>query len=86
MSSQNRSWGVAEAKAHLSEVISRAVADGPQTIARNGREVVVVVSVQEWDRKTKRQGTLADFFMSSPLCGSGIDLERVHDGARELDL
>lgn len=86
MGSDGGTWGVAEAKAHLSEVIERATNDGPQTITRNGRQVAVVVSAQEWERKTKRKGTLADFLAASPLRGLDIDLERVKDGPREIDL
>jgi prevent-host-death family protein len=86
MGGDSGTWGVAEAKAHLSEVIERATNDGPQTITRNGRQVAVVVSAQEWERKTKRKGTLADFLAASPLRGLDIDLERVKDGPREIDL
>jgi hypothetical protein len=32
----------------------------------------VVVSAEEWERKTKRMGTLAKFFASSPLRASGL--------------
>jgi predicted HTH domain antitoxin len=35
---------------------------------------------------TSRQGSLADFLASSPLRGAEIDLERVKDQPRELDL
>jgi prevent-host-death family protein len=79
-------WTVAEAKAKLSEVIDRAVSVGPQAITRNGRPAVVVVSAAEWERKSKRVGTLADFLEASPLRGAGTDLERVKDGPRSLDL
>jgi prevent-host-death family protein len=86
MGGDSGSWGVAEAKAHLSEVIDRAANDGPQTITRNGRQVAVVVSSEEWERKTKRRGNLADFFAESPLRGAEIDLERAKDRPREIDL
>jgi prevent-host-death family protein len=86
MGSDDGTWGVAEAKAHLSEVIERAVNDGPQTITRNGRRMAILVSAEEWERKTKRKGTLADFLAASPLRGLDIDLERVKDGPREIDL
>ncbi len=79
-------WSVADAKAHLSEVIARAQADGPQTIARRGRPAVVVVSAEEWERKTRRKGTLVEFLRASPLAGSELDLERVKDGPRDIDL
>jgi prevent-host-death family protein len=47
-------WSVAEAKAKLSEVIDRALEEGPQAITRNGRPALVVVSSEEWARETGR--------------------------------
>jgi prevent-host-death family protein len=79
-------WSVAEAKAHLSEVVNRAISDGPQLITRNGRQAVVVVSVEEWERKTKRDGSLVEFFARSPLRGSKVKVERSRDGFRPIDL
>jgi prevent-host-death family protein len=84
MSSQN--WTVAQAKAKFSEVIDRAMAEGPQTITRKGRKAVVVVEAEEWQRKTKRVGNLAEFFAASPLRGSGLKLRRSKDLPREVDL
>jgi len=79
-------WTVAEAKAKLSEVISRAEADGPQTITRNGRRSVVVVAADEWEKKTKRTGTLAEFFAASPLRGSNLKIKRLPGRLRKTDL
>lgn len=79
-------WTVAEAKAKLSKVIHRAEEDGPQIITRNGTKTVVIVSVEEWDRKTKRTGNLADFLESSPLRGSDLKVSRLKDRLRNVDL
>ncbi len=79
-------WTVAEAKAKLSEVIENARSVGPQTITKSGRTAVIVVSAEEWERKTRRQGSLADFFARSPLPDSGLDVSRTPDGPRPLDL
>lgn len=79
-------WTVAEAKAKFSELIDRARSDGPQTITRKGRTAVVVVSAEEWERKTKRTGNLAEFFAASPLHGSKLKVERVKGGLRKVDL
>lgn len=86
MSENSAVWSVAEAKARLSEVIDRALKQGPQGITRNGRPAVVVVSSEEWARKTGRKGTLAQFFAASPLPGAGLETERAQDGAREIEL
>jgi prevent-host-death family protein len=79
-------WTVAEAKAKFSEVLDRAVSDGPQTITRNGKLTAVIVSAEEWARRAKRQGTLVDFFANSPLRGSGLEIERLKDIATPPDL
>jgi prevent-host-death family protein len=79
-------WTVAEAKARLSEVIEKAKTDGPQTITRNGRKAVVVVAAEEWDRKTKRKGNLAEFFAASPLRGSGLKIRRLPARVRNIEL
>jgi prevent-host-death family protein len=75
-------WTVAAAKARLSEVIERARSQGPQTITRNGRKTAVVVAVEEWERKTRRTGNLAEFFAASPLRGSGLEIRRRRDRPR----
>jgi prevent-host-death family protein len=79
-------WTVAEAKAKFSELIDRAKSDGPQHITRNGRKTAVVVAVEEWERKTKRKGNLAEFFASSPLRGSGIRVRRPTGRPRKVNL
>ena len=79
-------WSVAEAKAKFSEVIGRARSGDPQLITRNGRKIAVVVDADEWERKTKRVGNLAEFLAASPLRGSGLTVERVKDSPLEIDL
>jgi prevent-host-death family protein len=76
-------WTLAGAKARLSEVVDRAQA-GPQTITRNGKPSAVIVSAEEWARKTVRKGTLAEFLLSSPLRGADIELERQRDTPRDV--
>lgn len=79
-------WTVAQAKAKLSRVIDEAQKRGPQTITKNGRRAVVVVAAEEWERRTRPSGTLADFFAASPLRGSGLKVRRVKDRLRRTSL
>lgn len=81
MGQDHGTWGVADAKARFSEVIDRALADGPQIIIRSGRKTVVVVSAEAWERK----GNLAEFFAASPLRGSGVAIERTDGKPREIE-
>ena len=82
----DNAWTVAEAKAKFSEVIQKANSEGPQTITRNGRRAAVLVAAEEWERRTKRKGTLADFFAASPLRGSQIKLGQVPIRLRKVEL
>lgn len=84
MSEQN--WTVAEAKAKFSELIESTRSHGPQTITKNGRTAAIVVSPDEWRRKTERVGTLADFFAASPLRSSGLKIKRTKQAPRPIKL
>jgi len=79
------SWTVAGAKAKLSEVMERAQL-APQTITRNGKPSVVVVSAEEWQKKIARRGSLAEFLLASPLRSADLDTERQNDEPRHLPL
>lgn len=83
---KSSNWTVAEAKAKLSEVIERAITTGPQIITRHGKKAVCVVSVDDWERKTKRVGTLAEFFSASSLGEGSLATDRLRDNPREIDL
>lgn len=84
--SDTGTWTVAEAKAKLSEVIDQALSLGPQIVTRSGRKAVVIVAAEEWDRKTRRKGNLAEFFATSPLRESGLEIQRSKDDLRPTDL
>ena len=79
-------WTVAEAKAKFSQVVEKARSEGPQTITRNGRQAAVVVAVEEWERKSRRRGNLAEFFAASPLRGAELKIRRLPGPVRKLDL
>jgi prevent-host-death family protein len=79
-------WTVAEAKAKFSEVIDRAETMGPQTVTRHGRTAAVIVAADEWERKTRRTGNLAEFLAGSPLRRSNLTIQRRKDRPRKVDL
>ncbi len=79
-------WTVAEAKAKFSEIIERASSEGPQTITKKGRTAAVVVGAEEWQKKTRRTGNLAEFFAGSPLRGSNLKVRRSKARVRKIAL
>lgn len=80
------SWSVADAKARFSEFIDKAKSEGPQTVTRNGKPTAVLVSVEEWEKKTAPKGTLLEFLQNSPLREADLDLRRLTDQPRDIDL
>ena len=85
---QTTAWSLTDAKTRFSEVIDRAATNGPQIVTRHGHPVAVIVSIADWQRPHPghRVGSLAEFFTSSPLAGSGVVNERLSDVPREIDL
>ena len=79
-------WSVAEAKARFSEVIEKALCEGAQEVTRHGKRTAVVVSAAEWDRRTRRKGSLVELLNRSPLKGSGLTLERPRELPRDVEL
>jgi antitoxin Phd len=83
------SWQIQSAKARFSEVFRRARTEGPQRITRQGKEGVVMIAEEQYDRlvgKSRQPKSLVQFFRQSPLMGVDIDLKRDRDTGRDIDL
>ena len=79
-------WQLQEAKNRFSEVVNKALKEGPQTVTRHGEEVVVILSKAEYNRLIKSQTSLVEFFRQSPLVGVDLDLERDASLLRDINL
>jgi prevent-host-death family protein len=75
-------WRLAEAKNKLSEVVARAINEGPQRISRRG-QVVVVVAEDEFDRLRGQQPSFTAYLLQGPDL-SDIDLDRDQSPMREV--
>jgi prevent-host-death family protein len=84
---QEMSWQLQEAKQRFSELVRRALEEGPQTVTRHGEEVVVVVPAEEFRRLTGDKPDFKEFLMSAP---EGLELivptRPANDLPREIDL
>ncbi|MCZ7588394.1 MAG: type II toxin-antitoxin system Phd/YefM family antitoxin [Gaiella sp.] len=78
-------WQLQEAKQRFSEVVRRALDDGPQFVTRNGKSAVVVLDVREYRRLKGATMDFKEFLMTAPDF-SMLDLERPADLPREIDL
>ena len=82
-------WQVQTAKARFSEVFRLARTEGPQRITRQGKEGVVMISEEQYERltvKSRQPTSLVQFFRESPLVGVELDLERDQDSGRDIEL
>jgi antitoxin Phd len=82
-------WQVQTAKARFSEVFRLARTEGPQHITRQGKEGVVMISDEQYDRlvgKSRQPKSIVQFFRESPLVGIELDLERDKDTGRDIEL
>lgn len=79
------SWQVQDAKQRFSELLRRAVRDGPQVVTRHGEEIAVVLSVEAYRRLGGAADDFKAFLVSAP---DGIEaaLERSSEPARKVDL
>jgi prevent-host-death family protein len=79
-------WQIQEAKTYFSKLIHCAETDGLQKITRQGHEVAVVMSMQEYDKLVRPKTSLVEFFTDSPLSEIDIPIKRSKDPMREVDL
>jgi antitoxin Phd len=87
--STRATWQLQAAKARFSELFRRARAEGPHWVTRQGKEAVVVIPAEEFQRLSTRGNQAADlveFFAKSPLAKADLDLDRERDFGRTVDL
>ena len=77
-------WQIQEAKAKFSELVQKAIDEGPQTVTRRGKDIVVVLSAEQFDLMKKRQIDLKDLLQSAPW--HELEIERDKSHPRDVDL
>ena len=78
-------WQLQEAKQKFSEMIRRALDEGPQTVTRHGNEVVVVLAV---DTYRKLIGEVPDFkaYLAAAPDLDALEIRRSDDAAPAVEL
>lgn len=77
-------WKLAEAKNRLSELVRRALADGPQRISRR-REAVMVLDEREYKRLKGKGRDFKAFLKSGPSL-DGVLQTRDRTPIRNVDI
>jgi antitoxin Phd len=78
-------WQLQTAKQHFSEVVERARSEGPQVVTKHGKDAVVIVSVEEYQRLRGSEPSLVEFIRSAPDFDL-LDLRRASDQGRDIEL
>lgn len=78
-------WPLQEAKTRFSEVVELSIKEGPQMIARDGRETVVILAVHDYRRLCGARQDLINCLLNAPK-GEAIDCERPNESSRTLPL
>jgi prevent-host-death family protein len=81
-------WRLHDAKTKFSELVRNAREKGPQRVTVHGKDAVVVVAADEWDRlKNPVSGQeLVDVLANSPLCDVPIARLSVKAQVRNVKL
>lgn len=81
-------WRLQDAKAQFSELVRRARQKGPQRVTVHGKDAVVVVDAEEWDRLRKPVSgrDLVEALANSPLKDVSIERLSVKSPVRDVKL
>lgn len=78
-------WQLQEAKSRFSQLVENAVNERPQIVTKHGRQAVVVVSYEDYQRLTQPQTDLVTFLRESPLAALELEIERDRDLPRDVE-
>jgi len=79
-------WQLQDAKNRFSELVAKALRQGPQTVTRRGQKTVVVIAFEDYRKLIAPKDSLLKFFRASPLGDVELELTRGTEPSREVDL
>lgn len=80
-------WQLQEAKARFSELFSEVCSGTPQYVSRRGKEKIVCISIDEYDRLRGKKKGFAEHLAAAPkLDDAGLTIERSKDSSRDIEL
>ncbi|MGA2726027.1 MAG: type II toxin-antitoxin system prevent-host-death family antitoxin [Bryobacteraceae bacterium] len=78
-------WRLADAKNRFSELVNRALVEGPQRVLRRD-DAVVVVAEREYEKLTGTRPSFKEFLLGDGPNLEGLDLARDRSPIREAKL
>ncbi len=77
-------WKLADAKTTFSEVVHRALTEGPQRVLRRD-DAVIVLAEEQYERLVGTRLGFKDFLLDAPAM-EDLELERARDPMRDITL
>jgi prevent-host-death family protein len=78
-------WRLADAKNRFSELVNRALTNGPQLVLRRC-DAVVVVSRRDYEKLTGKRLSFKQFLLGMGASFRGLDLTRARSPMRNVKL
>ena len=79
-------WQLQEAKNKFSNLVDKARHNGPQFVTKHGKESVVIIAIEDYQKLNKPKSDLVSFLKKSPLSDINIDLARDKSPSRDIEL
>jgi prevent-host-death family protein len=86
--SRSRRWRLQDAKARFSEVVREAQQRGPQRVTLHGKDAVVIVGADEFDRLQRPVSgrDIVEALAASPLAEVKFERLTIRARVRDIDL
>jgi antitoxin Phd len=78
-------WRLADAKNKFSELVNRALSEGPQRVLRRD-DAVIVIAQRDYEKLTGKHPSFKEFLMKGGTSFKGIDLSRDRSPMRSVKL
>jgi prevent-host-death family protein len=78
-------WRLAEAKNKFSELVNRALVEGPQRVLRRN-DAVIVMALRDYEQLTGKKTGFKKFLMDEGSDLKGVDLKRDRSSMRDINL
>ena len=86
MTIDTRFWQLQDAKSKFSELVDKAIHNGPQIVTKYGKNAVVVLSYEDYQKAAQPKSDLITFFRHSPLADIDLDIARDKNLPRDIEL
>ena len=83
-----KTLSILEGKNKYKQIVASAAKGEPQISTKNGKETAVIISYEEFRRRSLTGQSLSEFMLDNPVrkYGSELDLSRSDDVDRDIDL